>query len=77
MWVKGGMKEQRDILAIQTFRNQLMASTFLASTSILVSLGSFNAAFRPGVFAEISHELNFFGTKSEGFLIRIRFLKQP
>lgn len=65
IWVKGVMEDQRDILAIQTFRNQLMASTFLASTAILVSLGSFNAAFRPGVFTEISHELNLLGTKSE------------
>jgi len=65
MWVKGIMKEKRDILAVQTLRNQVMASTFLASTSILICLGAFNAAFRPGVFSEISHALNLFGTKTE------------
>jgi uncharacterized membrane protein len=65
MWVKGVIQDKHDILAIQTLRNQVMAATFLASTSILISLGSFNAAFRPGVFSELSHALNLLGTKTE------------
>jgi uncharacterized membrane protein len=65
MWVKGVMREKRDILAVQTLRNQVMAATFLASTAILVSLGSFSAAFRTGVFSELSHALNVLGTKTE------------
>jgi uncharacterized membrane protein len=65
MWVKEVMKDKRDILAVQTLRNQVMASTFLASTSIIICLGSFNAAFRPGAFSEVSHALNLFGTKTE------------
>ncbi len=65
MWVKEVIKDKRDILAIQTIRNQLMASTFLASTAIIMSLGATNAAFRPIIFTDISHELNIFGTKSE------------
>ena len=65
MWVKRVMKDKRDILAVQTLRNQVMSSTFLASTSILICLGSFNAAFRPGVFSEVSHALNLLGTKTE------------
>jgi uncharacterized membrane protein len=65
MWVKGVIKDKRDILAVQTLRNQMMGATFLASTSILISLGLLNAAFRPGVFNEISHALNLFGTKTE------------
>jgi uncharacterized membrane protein len=64
-WVKGIMKDQRDILAVQTLRNQVMAATFLASTAILISLGLFSAAFRPGLFSEISHALNLLGTKNE------------
>ena len=59
------MKDQRDILAVQTLRNQVMAATFLASTAILISLGLLNAAFRPGIFSEISHALNLVGTTSE------------
>jgi len=65
MWVKEVMKNKRDILAVQTLRNQVMASTFLASTSIIICLGSFNAAFRPGIFNEVSHVLNLFGAKTE------------
>jgi uncharacterized membrane protein len=65
IWVKGVIRDKRDIMAVQTLRNQVMAATFLASTAILISLGSFSAAFRPGVFREISHALNLLGTKSE------------
>ena len=65
MWVNSVMQDKRDILAVQTLRNQLMAATFLASTAFLLCLGSFNAAFRPGVFSEVSHALNLLGTKTE------------
>jgi len=65
MWVKGVIRDKRDILAVQTLRNQVMAATFLASTSILISLGLFSAAFRPGVFSDVSHALNLLGTKTE------------
>jgi len=64
-WVREVMKYQRDILAIQTLRNHVMAATFLASTAILISLGLLNAAFRPGIFGEISHSLNLAGTPNE------------
>jgi len=65
MWVEGIIRDKRDILAVQTLRNQVMAATFLASTAIFISLGSFSAAFRPGVFMEVSHTLNLLGTKTE------------
>ena len=65
MWVDGVMRDKRDILAVQTLRNQVMAATFLASTALLICLGSFSAAFRPDVFGEASHALNVFGTKTE------------
>ena len=65
MWVKGVIRDKRDIMAVQTMRNQVMAATFLASTAILISLGLFSAAFRSGVFSEISHALNLLGTKTE------------
>ena len=65
MWVKGVIRDKRDIMAVQTMRNQVMAATFLASTAILISLGLFSAAFRPGVSTEISHALNLLGTRTE------------
>ena len=65
MWVKGVIRDKRDIMAVQTLRNQVMAATFLASTAILISLGLFSAAFRPGVFNDMSHALNVLGTRTE------------
>lgn len=65
IWVKEIRKDRRDILAVQTIRNQMMAATFLASTSIIISLGLFSASFRPGTFTEVSHALNMLGTKTE------------
>ena len=74
-WVAVIIRDKRDILAVQTLRNQVMAATFLASTSILISLGLLNAAFRPGIFSEISHALNLAGTKSETlWMLKLMFL---
>ncbi|UCH19530.1 MAG: DUF599 domain-containing protein [Deltaproteobacteria bacterium] len=64
-WVQSIMQHGRDILAVQTLRNQVMAATFLASTAILISLGLLGVAFRPGVFEGISHALNITGAKNE------------
>ncbi len=38
-WIRLIFKNRDGILAVQTFRNQLMSSSFLASTAILVDLG--------------------------------------
>lgn len=65
MWVAEIRRDRRDILAIQTLRNQVMTATFLASTAVLISLGLFGSAFRPGTFLEVSHALNHLGTKTE------------
>ena len=48
MWVGGIIRDKRDILAVQTLRNQVMAATFLAFTAILISLGSFQCRFPTG-----------------------------
>ena len=64
-WAEHVMREGHDILAVQTLRNQVMAATFLASTAILISLGVIGLAFRPGIFAEVSHALNLTGVISE------------
>ena len=66
MWVEGVMQNKRDILAVQTMRNQVMAASLLASTAILLSLGSLNSAFRPDMFNEVSHAFNLYGTQNEG-----------
>ena len=64
-WVESVMREKRDIMAVQTPRILVMAANFLASTAVLVSLGLLGAAFRPGVYVQISHSLNLSGTPSE------------
>jgi uncharacterized membrane protein len=64
-WVQTVMEERRDILAVQTLRNWVMASSFLASAAILIGLGVLNAAFRTDRISEITSALNFFGTKNE------------
>ena len=74
-WVQTVMEEKRDILAVQTLRNWVMASSFLASTSILISLGIMGAAFRLDKIAETSHSINILGATNETlWLIKIMVL---
>ncbi len=56
-WVESIMQNNRDILAVQTLRNWVMASSFLASTAILISLGLVSIAASPEKMAEISPSL--------------------
>jgi uncharacterized membrane protein len=44
-WVQSVMSERRDILAVQSLRNWIMAASFLASTAILINFGLLNIAF--------------------------------
>ena len=61
-WVETIMADRLDILAVQTLRNSSMAASFLATTAILICLGTLNAAFFSTtsgglrVMSEISHE---------------------
>jgi len=64
-WVETIMAERRDILAVQTLRNWVMASSLLASTAILIALGILNTVVRPAGFQEMSNALNIVGTHSE------------
>jgi uncharacterized membrane protein len=57
-WVESIMAERRDILAVQTLRNWVMASSFLASTGILICLGVLSVAASPDKMAEITPGLN-------------------
>lgn len=46
LWVDSIMQEKRDMLAVQTLRNWVMASSFLASTAILIDLGLVGFVFQ-------------------------------
>lgn len=63
-WVQTVMEGGKDILAVQTLRNWVMASSFLASAAILIGLGVLGLAFRTEELAKVSHALNAFGTTS-------------
>jgi len=56
-WVEHIMKDGKDILAVQTLRNWVMASSFLASTAILICLGLISIAASPEKMAEITPSL--------------------
>jgi uncharacterized membrane protein len=64
-WVQHIIDKKRDILAVQTLRNWVMASTFLASTAILISLGLVASAFRTEITSSATQALNVFGHPSE------------
>jgi uncharacterized membrane protein len=57
-WVESIMADQRDILAVQTLRNWVMAASFLASTGILICIGLLSVAASPQKMAEITPSLN-------------------
>jgi uncharacterized membrane protein len=57
-WVESIMQDRRDILAVQTLRNWVMASSFLASTGIIICLGLLSVAASPEKMSEITPSLS-------------------
>jgi uncharacterized membrane protein len=57
-WVETVMEQKRDILAVQTLRNWVMASSFLASTAILISLGILSYIFQNKSISELPFSFN-------------------
>jgi uncharacterized membrane protein len=75
LWVKSIMTQKRDILAVQTLRNSIMASSFLASTSIIIGLGLLSFLLRPDHLAEIPFDITDILTRIKTlFLVKIMFL---
>ncbi len=60
-WVETVMLERRDILAVQTLRNSIMAATFLASTGILLIIGVLTLSEQGDKLSSAWHSLNFIG----------------
>ena len=74
-WVKAIMEEKKDMLAVQTLRNWVMASSFLASAAILIGLSISSVIVRADKVMEISQALNLYGTKSEAiWLMKLMIL---
>ena len=57
MWVESIMKQKRDILSVQTMRNSIMASSFLASTAMLIGLGITSFIFKSGHTPEVPFDI--------------------
>jgi len=68
-WVKHVRENSLDILAIQTMRNWTISATFLASTSILLSLGIINFALTTDGLNNFAHGFNFLGSQAHSILL--------
>jgi uncharacterized membrane protein len=74
-WVESVMADKRDILAVQTLRNWVMASSFLASSAILITLGLLSAAASPEKIMEITPSLGTYASEHRGlWLLKIMVL---
>ena len=64
-WVAQIMADDRkDILAVQTLRNSTMAATFLASTAVLLIIGTLTLSGQADKLDTTWHSLNIFGAAS-------------
>lgn len=63
-WVEGVMRDGRDILAVQTLRNSTMASSFMASTAILLIIGVLTLSAQGEKMSGTWHALNVLGQHS-------------
>ncbi len=63
-WVEGVMRDGRDILAVQTLRNSTMASSFMASTAILLIIGVLTLSAQGDKMSGTWHALNLLGQHS-------------
>lgn len=60
-WVEGVMRDGKDILAVQTLRNSTMASSFMASTAILLIIGVLTLSAQGDKMSGTWHALNLLG----------------
>lgn len=53
VWVESVISDKRDILSVQTLRNWIMASSFLASTAMIIGLGLLSFLFKTDHISEV------------------------
>ncbi|MCW7755264.1 DUF599 domain-containing protein [Desulfobotulus sp. H1] len=70
-WVQEILKDGRDLLGVQTLRNQVMAASFLASTAILISLGVLGLAANPSFYSGFLTVLGGSDVETAGTLSRL------
>jgi uncharacterized membrane protein len=64
-WIERVVQEGRDILAVQTLRNLLMAAHFFASTAFLAAVGLLSFGLTTAGTPALLYKLNFFGATDE------------
>jgi uncharacterized membrane protein len=75
VWVESIIAKKRDILSVQTLRNWIMASSFLASTAMLIGLGLLSFLFKAEHLSEVPFDLTqIFSRMKTLFLIKLMFL---
>lgn len=75
-WVQNIMENmQKDIMGVQTLRNSTMASTFLASTAVLLIMGTLTLSGQGDKLDTTWHSLNVIGSSArELFLFKLLLL---
>jgi uncharacterized membrane protein len=67
-WVDRVMSRGDGILAVQTLRNWVMATSFLASTAILIAVGLVGFLVSVDKVSRLLHEINLFGDQSDSLV---------
>ncbi len=57
VWVESIIEQKRDILSVQSLRNWIMASSFLASTAMIIGLGLVSFFFKAEHLSEIPFDV--------------------
>ncbi len=75
-WVKGILSDPaRTIIGVQTLRNSTMASTFFASTAVLLMMGTLTLTGQSAQLSSPWHQLNVLGSSHPGIWItKVLFL---
>jgi len=75
-WVKGIMEdESRGVLGVQTLRNSTMAATFLASTAVLLIIGTLTLSEQSDKLVNAWQALNMIGSRLPGlWTVKLLFL---
>jgi len=73
IWAKTIFENQKDIAAIQTLRNHIMAASFLASTAILISLGVLGMTTNPDLFTGAKGAIQLLSGQSDVYIL-VKFI---
>jgi uncharacterized membrane protein len=65
-WVERVMREDRDVMAVQTLRNATMAATLMASTAVILILAILNMLANAEKMGPALHQLNTAGSLEPG-----------